>query len=48
MNLLLTGKVDVDGRVYEEVYLPYNSDDSDDTAIKNNFNEDMMKMIEGD
>ena len=38
----------VESREGQEHYLPFDSDDSDDEATQNNFNDDMMKMIEGD
>jgi len=30
------------------IYLPFDPDDSDDEAVENNWNDDVMKMIEGD
>ena len=45
---LLTARVGVEGRTYQEYYLPYDADDSEDEAIENNFNDDLMKMLEED
>jgi hypothetical protein len=45
---LLTVQVGVESRTYQEYYLPYDPDDSEDEAIENNFNDDLMKMLEGD
>ena len=45
---LLIARLEIESRGDQEYYLPYDPDDSEDEAIENNFNDDLMKMLEGD
>lgn len=46
--MVLIAQVGVESRKRQEHYLPFDPDDSEDEAIQNNFNDDLMKMLEGD
>ena len=41
-------QVGVESRKWQEHYLPFDPNDSEDEAIQNNINDDFMKMLERD
>ena len=45
--VVLIAQIGVESRKWEESYLPFDPDDSEDEAIQNKCNDDLIKMLEG-